>query len=499
MHSNWVGCMLSRNQLCAFGLGVFLVFNVVFYNHAWAQYSQNGQYLKKILKSFNEQCPLAKVGVLVYDLDSKKIICAHNAKECFIPASVAKLFISAAYLDVMGPEFSFSTDVLAEGRIDDGVLYGNLILKGSGNPALRGEELKGLAMALKEATLKKIDGHIGVDASLFTPPGDEFFSRTEIFGDGWGSDKGAYAYMGRLSPLSIQYNNIEVRAKGGEKVGTKPDISLDPSTPTVINCAKTTVSGRSRLYLNFKKDGTIVVSGRIRKNHSSIFYQKIPAPEKFVGSLFRNYIKEAGVLVKGESIITYKKTPKEAVRIASLVSPDLPGILYSMNAYSNNTMAEEFLLILGAYIYGEPGTHAKGISALETYLHKVGIDKSNVKLYDAAGLSKLNKVTPLAIVKLLNYVYRNSDLFKGFYLSLASPVKDGTLFRRFRGNPLRSKIRGKTGTLRNVSTLAGYGKALNGHNIAFSILVNDCSKTHRAKQFEDKLLLALLVTGNVIL
>lgn len=449
---------------------------------------------RQLIESFEQGHPGVHVGVLAYDLDANRLIVAHNAKDLFIPASVAKTFVTAALLSMLGQEYRFKTRVFTNGslEIERGRLHGDLVLKGSGYPGLRDEDLQALADALVHARgIRTVEGGVVVDVSLFEPPDKRFYSDSSVFGDEWSQSSRALAYMGVVSPLSLQYNNVEVRVRGASRAGRPALVEVDPNLP-VLNRTKTVPSRDARVSASLTEEGAVRVSGRIGTRRSRVLYSKISSPEKVAGLVFRRAVEKAGARLQKEEVMVCPDRIEGLSEIASVSSDPLPEVLYPMNAYSNNTMAEGFLLVLGALSSKGRANHNSGIQALSRFLvHKVGIGRDEAKLFDAAGLSKNNRVSPVAVIKLLHYMHLDPSRFEAFRASLAAPGKSGTLSKRFFGCPRREEIRAKTGTLSGVSTLAGYLVSEKGHTVAFCIFSNEIAQTYKAKRFEDEIVQAL--------
>ena len=449
---------------------------------------------EEVVQRFVSSHPEAHVGVLVFDLNDSRFLVAHNPKDLFVPASVAKVFITSALLSKLGPNFRFVTKVLTNGslEIERGILHGDLILKGSGYPGLDDKDLQALAEVLvRTRGIHKIEGGVGVDRSLFVPPSRRFYADVDVFGDDWAHHSGAMAYMGVVSPLSLQYNNIEVHVRGASKVGRPAFVEVDPELP-VRNLIRTAPGKRARVYADVSDKGIVSVSGSIGRRRARVLYRPVKFPEQLAGMVFKRALEKAGASVQEGTIRVYEDPVQGAVEIASVPSGPLQDVLYPMNAYSNNTMAENFLLVFGAVSNQHKADHASGIQALSSYLDRtVRIPKSQAELFDAAGLSKNNRVSPFAMIKLLHFMHSNQDRFEAFKASLAVPGRPGTLARRFSGNPARETIRAKTGTLDRVSALAGYVVSAKGNTLAFSIFVNQMGAVHEAKCFEDALIKAL--------
>jgi len=146
----------------------------------------------EVVHRFVAKHPEAHVGVLAFDLDDNRFLVAYNPKDVFVPASVAKVFVTSALLSTLGTNYRFVTRVLTNGslEIERGILRGDLILKGSGYPGLDDKDIRALAGALVRARgIHKIEGGVGVDASLFVPPERHFYADADVL-----------ATIGRIHP-----------------------------------------------------------------------------------------------------------------------------------------------------------------------------------------------------------------------------------------------------------------------------------------------------------
>jgi D-alanyl-D-alanine carboxypeptidase/D-alanyl-D-alanine-endopeptidase (penicillin-binding protein 4) len=461
-------------------------------------FSVASEALSEVVNRFVAKHPKARVGVLAFDLDGNRLLVAHNPKDLFVPASVAKVFVTSALLSTLGADYRFVTRVVTNGslEIERGILHGDLILKGSGYPGLDDKDIRALAGVLvRSRGIREVEGEVGVDTSLFVPPERHFYADADVFGDDWAHTSGAMAYMGVVSPLSLQCNNIEVRVRGASKVGRPALVEVDPELP-VTNRARTVSGKRARVYASLTDQGTVSVSGSIGPRRTRVLYKPVKFPEQLAGLVFKRALEKAGASIRKGTIQVHEDPIQGATEIASVSSGPLPEVLYPMNAYSNNTMAEGFLLVYGAMSTRPGADHTSGIQALSRFLEQtVRIPKTQAELFDAAGLSKNNRVSPLAMIKLLHYMHASPNRFEALKSSLAVPGRPGTLSRRFAGNPLRQTIRAKTGTLDGVSALAGYLVSAKGNTVAFCVFVNQMGETYEAKRFEDELINALAKSG----
>ena len=153
-------------------------------------------------------------------------------------------------------------------------------------------------------------------------------------------------------------------------------------------------------------------------------------------------------------------------------SKSLSSIIKTMNKWSNNFISEQILKTLGAELFGLPGTSKKGLKAVRNYLFSIGISKNSFEIYDGSGLSRMNRITPYAMVKVLAHAFHDHRFSSDFISSLPIYGIDGTLRKRRRLTKDEYRVRAKTGYLNGVSSLSGYVFSRNGEILGFSILIN---------------------------
>ena len=194
-------------------------------------------------------------------------------------------------------------------------------------------------------------------------------------------------------------------------------------------------------------------------------------PALYCGTLLREMLAERGVTLQGT--VRYGEVSEEAVEIIQHVSPPLSRILWNMNKPSDNLIAELLLKTIGAKLKGSPGSGEKGLQAINEFLAEIGMDRRHYTLADGSGVSRYNLVTASLLTDLLVYMFRNFVVMPEYLAPLPVGGVDGTLTRRMRGMSAEGVLRAKTGTLRGITTLAGYTVTADGETVAFSILVSN--------------------------
>jgi D-alanyl-D-alanine carboxypeptidase/D-alanyl-D-alanine-endopeptidase (penicillin-binding protein 4) len=412
-------------------------------------------------------------GAMVVSLTRGDTLYALNPGGEMVPASTMKLLTSAIAFERFGPTYQFSTDALREGQVGpDGMLSGNLYLRGDGDPALSGKFLSGgpeapmnrLADLVAQQGIKHVTGDIIGDATGFDD---------QKIPAGWLTRYLQAGYAARVSALSLNENLVAV-AVTPSAPGKPAVVRLEPSTSAIplVSNVRTVAGGGARLGFRKLGDGTIQANGSIGTRAGTRKYVYIVEdPASFATGAFRNALIARGVTVDGSTRLA--KTPPTAVKVASLLSPPLASMVAAMNRESINHYAE--LLFRNAARGPKrdvTGTVASASSLLDNFFAtKVGTDTSKLVFADGSGLSTLDRVTPRAQVQLLGYAHRATW---GPWLHSSLPVAGDSelLKRRMRNTPAEGNLHAKTGTTNEVIALAGYVTAVNGEVLAFSFLYN---------------------------
>lgn len=410
----------------------------------------------------------AKVGLYVTRIDDGQRLFAHNQDTLLIPASNVKIVTTAAALHGLSPDFRFRTEIF--GLLDEqGFVDGDLYVKGHGDPSLLPERVWYLANRLYFQGVREIRGGIVVDDSYFDGP---------RLAAGWEQDLSSYAYMAPIGALSVGFNAVLVHVLPGASVGQAARVFLDPVSdyPVVQTDIKTTSHGRTVIDVSVTphKDRSIVrVTGRIsKKDGGRGFWRRIDNPPIFAGEVLKAALTQVGVKVQGG--VSQGHAPAEPTPLLAIQSPRLAELVDRVNKNSNNFMAEQIALTLGAERYGPPGTWEKAHKAMRSFLEEeVGFEPGTYVLGNASGLHDVNRFTPRQLVRLLAFMYNQRKIRTEYVASMAVAGSAGTLSSRMRNTEAEYMIRAKTGTLTGASALSGYATARSGEVLAFSILVND--------------------------
>ncbi|HMB90012.1 MAG TPA: D-alanyl-D-alanine carboxypeptidase/D-alanyl-D-alanine-endopeptidase [Rhodothermales bacterium] len=447
-------------------------------------------------------------GALVVNLEDGTVLYERHAGKNFVPASNTKLYTTAAALDQLGPDYRYRTEVYIDGPVVDGVVQGNLIVRGSGDPVIGGrfndgdrlEAFRTWAKALQDLGITRIEGDLIGD--------DDVFDDTPL-GYGWSWDDETYWYAAEISGLSFNDNNVDVAIRA-TRVGQPATITWEPLNTNyvqVINETTTTGTGTSidEGYHRARGTNVIEISSAVPQNRTDTESLTVMNPTLFFVHVLRETLLQEGIGVVGHPVdvddlsIKPDYDAKTVQEIAVHTSPPLTDIVHATNKHSQNLYAEQLLRTLASARPIddedlEPGSAAMGLAAAMTTFATAGVDTSAITLVDGSGLSHLNLVTPEMTAALLSYMWNHPDqtVRTAFYDSLPIGGQDGTLEYRFRDGPARGKVHAKTGTVSNVSTLSGYVPAGDGTPLAFVLMCNHHTlKSRIVRQAQDRVVNAL--------
>ncbi|MBU2641317.1 MAG: D-alanyl-D-alanine carboxypeptidase/D-alanyl-D-alanine-endopeptidase [Gammaproteobacteria bacterium] len=425
--------------------------------------------------------PLDHVAVVVQDLAASEPLLAHNAEAAMNPASVMKLVTSFAALQQLGPRYTWSTDIWADGPIQNGVLEGDLIVKGYGDPSLTLERLWLLQRELRTRGVHHIRGDLLLDTSHFAlPPLDP------------GAFDGEPLALYNATPgaLVANFNATLLHLKpNGKGVDIVPDVALPGlaiRSELVLTDTQACNGWKEAATPAIPDPGKreLLISGRYPRScgEQTLSLNLFESVATF-DFIFRGLWAEAGNTLTGPTLPGMAPPTPPLLRFASLPLTD---VLTSLNKSSNNLMTRNLFLTLGADAFGAPATLDKSARAVRVALARRGVSTHKLVMENGAGLSRIERVSATTLNQLLRAAHA-SPLFSEFESALPIVAIDGTLKRRFNGSPLAGSAHLKTGTLRDASALAGYVYTASGRRMVFVMLVNHAN-AKRAQSAQQLLL-----------
>jgi D-alanyl-D-alanine carboxypeptidase/D-alanyl-D-alanine-endopeptidase (penicillin-binding protein 4) len=370
-------------------------------------------------------------------------------------------------LDTLEPAYTWKTDVHLLGEVTDGVLEGDLLLKGYGDPYLVTERFWQMLRQIRQLGISTIDGDLLIDDSYFD------------IGD---YDPAAFdheplrAY--NVAPNAMLTNFKVVRYYFEPDVASsRVHVKVDPALDNLLIVNKLRVAnGSCRGYqrgitITPNEDvSRVTFSGRFPSGCDIYSMDRAALSHNdFTYGLFRSLWLESGGRITG----TWKNVVAQDDLEPALSFESLPlsDIITKVNKHSNNVMARQLLYTLGAEAFGPPGTEAAGRKAVRQWLAGNGMDFAELRLDNGAGLSRESRMTARHLADLLRFAYQSAYMPE-YLSSLALSGVDGTLSRRFRNGVLTGMAHMKTGSLDHVSSIAGYFQARSGNRYIVVMLHN---------------------------
>lgn len=447
-------------------------------------------------------------GVYAVDLASGAVLYERNVGRSFVPASNAKLYTTAAALDLLGPAYTYRTLLLADGPVRNGTLEGNLVVRGAGDPSIGGRMLDGDRLRVFRAWADSLKA-LGITRVTGALIGDDDRFADEPLGYGWSWDDLTYWYGAEIGTLTFNDNAIDlvIEPRRPGMTGTVRWEPFNTDYVTIVNRTTTTASGSIREgYERLPGTNTIVLRSRVPVGRPDEESLAVTNPTLFFAHVLRQTLRQAGIEVEGPAVdvdqLPEKPRPEALRPLASYTSPPLAQIVEVINKKSINLYAELLLRTMAAESLGDPGevTGEDGLEVVKQFLAKAQADTSLYRLTDGSGLSRYSLVTPQQTMALLRYMWNHRDaaVRKAFLDSLPLGGVDGTLQNRFGSGPAARNVRAKTGTLSNVSSLSGYVTTTDGRPIAFVLMSNHHTvPTRRVTQAQEAIVNALAAGGAV--
>jgi D-alanyl-D-alanine carboxypeptidase/D-alanyl-D-alanine-endopeptidase (penicillin-binding protein 4) len=414
----------------------------------------------------------ARLGVLVVDALAGDTLVSRDAGKLFVPASNMKLITAAVALDVLGPDFRFATPIVARGDVQQGVLAGDLLVIGRGDPSVSDNmagdamvPLRAMADSLWERGLRRVRGHVVAYGNAF-PDANA--------GAGWSWDDFEEPYGALIDELLFNEGFSELHVTGGDTAGAPATVRASPARTVprvrldVITVARTATD--SAAHLRVAKDtlhGDVVVSGTIPARVVDTVFATHPDPDGAYVAALTEALRDRGIVVSDSSVPASSRMDTLFVRRA----PPLSAILAYFLKPSQNQVGE-MLFKSVALARTDTGTANSARRVVAERLRAWGARPDGFVVQDGSGLSRMDLVSPETIVHVLDAM-RHASTFGLYHDALPVAGFDGTLRTRMRGTRAEANVRGKTGTLSAVRSLSGYVTTRSGRLLLFSILCNN--------------------------
>jgi len=412
-------------------------------------------------------------GVVIKPTDRDETWYTRNGAKLMMPASSLKVVTLAAAAEKLGWEYRYETKVFAIGTVSGGVLHGDLVVVGGGDPSIddwdgNATRLFGdWATQLKAAGISTVEGRIIGDDNAFDD---------EMIGLGWAWDDLPAGFAAGVSALQFNEGNVQLRLGPGDAVGDRAIATVSPPFAglTLNNMIVTGPPGsagsvtRHRLPGSARLDlrGTLPLRGRPYSQTASI-----DNPTFYFVNALRVALIADGVAVTGAAVdIDDIAAPPSHDRLVPLItyqSPPLSMLGTTMMKLSQNQFAEALFKTVGG------GTAEAARTAERDALQRWGIDPTGAIFADGSGLSRYNYITPETMVAVLRHVAHSEQLRAMYQSTLPIAGRDGTLELRMKGTAAEGRAFVKTGSMTGVRTAAGYVVTADGQTIAFAIFANN--------------------------
>ena len=411
------------------------------------------------------------MSVLVQNLNTGEVIDSYRPEHVVPPASVMKLLTTGAALETMGPGFRFPTILEYTGSIENGVLHGDLYIKGSCDPSLgwkgRTAFLDKWLKAIREAGIQKIDGAVIADMTMLDG---------EAQNPNWLCEDAGNYYAPGIFALNYYGNTMNIVLQSGEPGSVAKVLKTEPAIEDVyfinhIRCDKITYDGAFVSGLPYSRERYL--TGAVPSNLGTFGVKgDLPNPGLLLARHLTNRLREAGITVKRDATYIADYNPLMPARtvIYTHYSEPLSEIIKETNVNSNNLYAEALFRYLGTR-YTLPGTIHNSQDLLRDYWRRRGVTIQNAIIKDGCGLAPQDAVSAKTFVQLLTIMSRSENK-DAWLASLPVSGQSGTLKSLCPQTELEGRIHAKSGTIAGTKNFAGYIDMPNGDTWVFAILIN---------------------------
>jgi D-alanyl-D-alanine carboxypeptidase/D-alanyl-D-alanine-endopeptidase (penicillin-binding protein 4) len=418
-------------------------------------------------------------GVLVRSLKTGETLFALNPDTLVMPASNMKVVTTAAAAERLGWDFTFRTTVVAAGPIEAGVLKGDLVVVGSGDPTLGGRPTGGPGIVDRWAEAIRARGITAIEGRII---GDDNAFEDEGLGSGWAWDDLAYGYSTPVGGLDFSENTVTLAFHPGAAVGDPVTIDARPDGSRLqVASAVKTIAGDGQLDVDLRRlpgslhldvTGSVPI-GRMDATQTV----SVDNPTDFMVSALRQALINQGIRVSGDAVdVDSLPAPPDLTSAETLVaytSPPLAEIGKVLLKVSQNLYADTLLKAMGRPAAGGPATARDGRKAVQDVLQAWGIAPDRYVQADGSGLSRYNYLNADVLVAVLTRMYRDERHRMPFTDALPVAGVDGTLAGRMKGTKAQGNARAKTGSIANTRSLSGFVTSADGEPLVFSMIAGN--------------------------
>jgi D-alanyl-D-alanine carboxypeptidase/D-alanyl-D-alanine-endopeptidase (penicillin-binding protein 4) len=428
--------------------------------------------------------PDSAVALYVHEIGAARPAVSHGAERPMNPASTMKLVTTYAGLELLGPAYTWVTEIHAAGPIQNEVLAGNLVIKGYGDPKLTLENFWLLLRNLRARGVREIRGDVLLDRTHFST--DDFdparFDGEPIRPYNTGPD----ALLVNFKAVTVQF--VPEPESRSVRLVTEPVIA---AIQLVNNVALTDgPCGDWVAKLRFDAQGgpeatRLVVSGPFARDCGERARSfSLLAHRPYIAALFSQLWKDVGGTLSGT--IRDGPLPPGSRLVVSARSPALSEVIRDINKYSNNVMARQLFLTIGALDGGAPGTMEKARGVIRQWLAQKGLAVPELAMENGSGLSRIERISARSMGEMLLDAFR-SPTMPEFVSSMPIVAADGTMRKRLSSADVAGQAHIKGGTLNGVRAIAGYVLDARGRRVVVVLIVNHANAGN-AQAAQDALL-----------
>ncbi|MBF4992153.1 D-alanyl-D-alanine carboxypeptidase/D-alanyl-D-alanine-endopeptidase [Methylophilus sp. QUAN] len=436
------------------------------------------------------QLPADSVAVVVQPVDGGGPIISHNAAKAMNPASVMKLVTTYAALEALTPAYRWKTEVYRNGTLNQGVLDGDLIIKGYGDPALNITEFWRLLQQVQQQGIRQVKGNLILDLSVYAP---EVSQRPVLDDEPW------RAYNANPSALLLNGRNTSFRfsvANAGNKPAVQISQEFELPQIRVINTMQTRKGAcndwRGDLHYSItpQADGvTVAFSGTLPDQCDERYLElSVLSDTQYVFFSFKKLWAQLGGQFNGQLVLAPATDANTLV--TTWLSPPLDSVVRDINKWSNNVMARQLLLTIALEAGFSPADEAGAVLALKQVLRQRGLQFPELVLENGSGLSRIERVSAEHLAQLLVTAYQR-PVMPVLMASMPILGLDGTTKKRLAEGSSKGMAYLKTGSLEGVSSIAGYVQDMAGKRYVLVVIANH-ARASAVRAVQDALLKQLI-------
>lgn len=430
----------------------------------------------------NTSIPPESLAIFVQPVNADSPTLTHNADKPMNPASVMKLVTTYAALEKLGPAYRWKTEVYRNGEVRDGVLRGNLILKGYGDPNFQAQDFWRLLMRLQQLGIRSVQGNLIIDKTYFTPRATAIPFDEEVW-RAYNATPSAFLVGGRKT--SLQFDVVDGKVQVQQEFAL-PEVKIhselklrDGECGDWRGNIQYTVTPQKNNTAKVSLTGTYSAQCETRYLELSLFNDEL-----YAFYTFKKLWTELGGKFKGKLLV--RAMPENAIKVFEQLSMPLGESIRDINKWSNNLMARQLLLTMAAEDNPYNATEAHGAEVISQQLTALKLPHETLVIENGSGLSRLERISAQQLGAMLVKAFHRPVMAE-LIASLPILGVDGTTQTRMQTSQALAQIHIKTGSINGVSALAGYVLNQQGQRDVVVMMVNDAN-AYQARLAQDALL-----------